>query len=240
MKDIICPNCHKAFKVDETGYSNILKQVHDHEFENKLNESLKQAEKDQNSKLELTKKDAENAIQALQASKEIEIERLLSQIKEKENSIQSSVSEAVREIERERDSFKNDLVNAKLVKEHSENLLKDKYETQIRDRDHAIERLKDMKAKLSTKMVGETLEQHCEIEFNKLRSTAFQTAFFEKDNDASKGSKGDYIFKDHDINGTEIVSIMFEMKNETDTTTTKRKNEDFLKELDKDRTRKRM
>ena len=238
MKDIICPNCHKAFKVDETGYSNILKQVHDHEFENKLNESLKQAEKDQNSKLELTKKDAENAIQALQASKEIEIERLLSQIKEKENSIQSSVSEAVREIERERDSFKNDLVNAKLVKEHSENLLKDKYETQIRDRDHAIERLKDMKAKLSTKMVGETLEQHCEIEFNKLRSTAFQTAFFEKDNDASKGSKGDYIFKDHDINGTEIVSIMFEMKNETDTTTTKRKNEDFLKELDKDRNEK--
>jgi len=238
MKDIICPNCHKAFKVDETGYSNILKQVHDHEFENKLNQSLKQVEKDQNSKLELTKKDAENAIQSLQASKEIEIERLLSQIKEKENSIQSSVSEAVREIERERDSFKNDLVNAKLVKEHSENLLKDKYETQIRDRDHAIERLKDMKAKLSTKMVGETLEQHCEIEFNKLRSTAFQTAFFEKDNDASKGSKGDYIFKDHDINGTEIVSIMFEMKNETDTTTTKRKNEDFLKELDKDRNEK--
>ena len=238
MKDIICPNCHKAFKVDETGYSNILKQVHDHEFENKLNQSLKQVEKDQNSKLELTKKDAENAIQSLQASKEIEIERLLSQIKEKENSIQSSVSEAVREIERERDSFKNDLVNAKLVKEHSENLLKDKYETQIRDRDHAIERLKDMKAKLSTKMVGETLEQHCEIEFNKLRSTAFQTAFFEKDNDVSKGSKWDYIFKDHDINGTEIVSIMFEMKNETDTTTTKRKNEDFLKELDKDRNEK--
>ena len=144
----------------------------------------------------------------------------------------------MREIERERDSYKNDLENAKLVKVHSENVLKDKYETQIRDRDDAIERLKDMKAKLSTKMVGETLEQHCEIEFNKIRSTAFQTAFFEKDNDASKGSKGDYIFKDHDINGTEIVSIMFEMKNETDTTTTKRKNEDFLKELDKDRIEK--
>jgi hypothetical protein len=159
-------------------------------------------------------------------------------LKEKENSIQSSANEAMREIERERDSYKNDLENAKLVKEHSENVLKDKYETQIRDRDDAIERLKDMKAKLSTKMVGETLEQHCEIEFNKIRSTAFQTAFFEKDNDASKGSKGDYIFKDHDINGTEIVSIMFEMKNETDTTTTKRKNEDFLKELDKDRIEK--
>ena len=174
----------------------------------------------------------------MQSAKDIEIERLLSQIKEKENSIQSSANEAMLEIERERDSYKNDLENAKLVKEHSENVLKDKYETQIRDRDDAIERLKDMKAKLSTKMVGETLEQHCEIEFNKIRSTAFQTAFFEKDNDASKGSKGDYIFKDHDINGTEIVSIMFEMKNETDTTTTKRKNEDFLKELDKDRIEK--
>ena len=190
MNDIICPNCHKAFKVDETGYSNILKQVHNQEFENKLNESLKQVEKNQASALELAKKDAENAIQQLQSAKDIEIERLLSQIKEKENSIQSSANEAMREIERERDSYKNDLENAKLVKEHSENVLKDKYETQIRDRDDAIERLKDMKAKLSTKMVGETLEQHCEIEFNKLRSTAFQTAFFEKDNDASKGSKG--------------------------------------------------
>lgn len=238
MKDIICPNCHESFKVDESGYSNILKQVHGQEFENQLNERLKQVEKDQILTLKLAEKDAENAIQAVQSAKDIEIERLLSQIKEKENSIQSSVNEAVRGIERERDDFKNDLKNAQLVKQNSENLLIDKYKTQIRDRDDAIERLKDMKAKLSTKMVGETLEQHCEIEFNKLRSTAFQTAFFEKDNDASKGSKGDYIFKDHDINGTEIVSIMFEMKNETDTTTTKRKNEDFLKELDKDRNEK--
>ena len=238
MKDIICPNCHESFKVDESGYSNILKQVHGQEFENQLNERLKQVEKDQILTLKLAEKDAENAIQAVQSAKDIEIERLLSQIKEKENSIQSSVNEAVRGIERERDDFKNDLKNAQLVKQNSENLLIDKYKTQIRDRDDAIERLKDMKAKLSTKMVGETLEQHCEIEFNKLRSTAFQTAFFEKDNDASKGSKGDYIFKDHDIKGTEIVSIMFEMKNETDTTTTKRKNEDFLKELDKDRNEK--
>ena len=133
---------------------------------------------------------------------------------------------------------KYDLKNSKLEKENSENLLKDKYKTQICDRDEAIERLKDMKAKLSTKMVGETLEQHCENEFNKLRSTAFQTAYFDKDNDSSAGSKGDYIFKDHDENGTEIISIMFEMKNEMDTTATKRKNEDFLQELDKDRNEK--
>ena len=125
-----------------------------------------------------------------------------------------------------------------MEKEKSENLLKEKYETQIRDRDDAIGRLKDMKAKLSTKMVGETLEQHCEIEFNRLRSSAFQTAYFEKDNDVRSGSKGDYIFKDFHKSGTEIVSIMFEMKNELDTSATKSKNEDFLKELDKDRSEK--
>ena len=168
----------------------------------------------------------------------MEIERLRSTIREKDSSVQATVDKAVREMEKERDNLKNDLKNSKLEKENSENLLKDKYKTQIRDRDEAIERLKDMKAKLSTKMVGETLEQHCENEFNKLRSTAFQTAYFDKDNDASSGSKGDYIFKDHEENGTEIISIMFEMKNEMDTTATKRKNEDFLQELDKDRNEK--
>ena len=238
MNEIICPHCDKAFKVDEAGYANILKQVHDREFESQLNERLTQVEKDQVSALKLVEKDAESALQALKSAKDIEVERLLSQIREKESSVQATVDQAVREIERERDTLQNDLKNAHLEKQNSENVLKDKYKTQIRDRDDAIERLKDMKAKLSTKMVGETLEQHCEIEFNKLRSTAFQTAFFEKDNDAREGSKGDYIFKDNDVDGTEIVSIMFEMKNETDTTTTKRKNEDFLNELDKDRTAK--
>ena len=238
MNEIICPHCEKAFKVDETGYTNILKQVRDREFEDQLSKLLNQAEKDKFGALELAEKDSKSTIQAVRAEKDIEIERLNSKIREKESSTQSTVDQAVRAIERERDTLKNDLKNAQMEKQNSESLLKDKYKTQIRERDDAIERLRDMKVKLSTKMVGETLEQHCEIEFNKLRSTAFQTAFFEKDNDASKGSKGDYIFKDHDINGTEIVSIMFEMKNETDTTTTKRKNEDFLKELDKDRIEK--
>ena len=238
MNEIICPHCDKAFKVDEAGYANILKQVHDREFENQLNERLNQVKKDQLSALKLAAKDTENAIQAIKSAKDIEIERLLSQIREKDSSVKATVDQAVRKIEIERDTLQNDLKNAHLEKQNSENLLKDKYKTQIRDRDDAIERLKDMKAKLSTKMIGETLEQHCEIEFNKLRSTAFQTAFFEKDNDAREGSKGDYIFKDHDENGTEIVSIMFEMKNETDTTTTKRKNEDFLNELNKDRNEK--
>ena len=238
MNEIKCPHCSKAFKVDETGYANILKQVYDHEFENQLNERLTQKEREQASELKLAKMDADSAIQNLKAEKEVEIERLRSTIREKESSVQATVDKAVREMEKERDNLKNDLKNSKLEKENSENLLKDKYKTQIRDRDEAIERLKDMKAKLSTKMVGETLEQHCETEFNKLRSTAFQSAFFEKDNDARSGSKGDYIFKDHDENGTEIISIMFEMKNEVDTTATKRKNEDFLQELDKDRNEK--
>ena len=141
-------------------------------------------------------------------------------------------------VEKERDAIKNTLERATLEKQLSEQSLKDKYETQIRDRDDAIERLKDMKARLSTKMVGETLEQHCETEFNRIRATAFPRAYFEKDNDARSGSKGDYIFRDWDESGTEFVSIMFEMKNESDQTATKSKNEDFLKELDKDRSEK--
>ena len=235
MSEIICPHCSKAFKVDETGYAHILKQVHDQEFEAQLKDRVGLIEKEKSVELQLARKDADSALQKISAEKDLEIERLNSKIREQNLNVQSSVERAVREVEKERDKLKNDLKSAYLEKQNSENLLKDKYKTQIRDRDDAIERLKDMKAKLSTKMVGETLEQHCETEFNRLRSTAFKSAFFEKDNDASTGSKGDYIFRDHDENGTEIVSIMFEMKNESDTTATKRKNEDFLKELDKDR-----
>jgi hypothetical protein len=150
-----------------------------------------------------------------------------------------AINEAVNNIEKERDELKNNLKEVRLKSELAENSLKDKYETQIKDRDDAIERLKDMKARLSTKMIGETLEIHCETEFNRIRSTAFPNAYFEKDNDARTGSKGDYIFKDKDIEGTEIVSIMFEMKNESDTTATKKKNEDFFKELNKDREEKK-
>ena len=178
MNEIICPHCDKAFKVDEAGYANILKQVHDREFETQLNERINQAEKDKVGALKLAEKDSESAIQAIKSETDIKIERLNSQIREKDNLLQSTVNEAVRKIEKQRDTLQNDLKSARLEKENSENSLKDKYETQIQDRDNAIERLKEMKAKLSTKMVGETLEQHCEIEFNKLRSTAFQTAFF--------------------------------------------------------------
>jgi hypothetical protein len=172
------------------------------------------------------------------AKKEAEIERLKGELKTAAISKQLELKEALGGIEKERDGLKRDLEAKDAEQKLLENSLKEKYETQIKDRDDAIERLKDMKAKLSTKMVGETLEQHCEIEFNKLRATAFPGAYFEKDNNAKSGSKGDYIFRDSDEGGIEFVSIMFEMKNESDATATKKKNEDFLKELDKDRNEK--
>ena len=238
MNEIICPHCDKAFKVDETGYAHILKQVRDSEFEKHLSERIGQIEADKAAALRLAKKDSEVTLETLKASKDAEIAQLNFKIKENEQSLKLAVIQAVKEIEQERDNLKNNLQRTQLERQNAENLLRDKYETQIRDRDDAIDRLKDMKAKLSTKMIGETLEQHCEIEFNRLRSTAFQSAFFEKDNDARTGSKGDYIFRDFADDGTEIISIMFEMKNENDTTATKSKNEDFFRELDKDRKEK--
>jgi hypothetical protein len=318
MNEIICPHCGKAFKVDEAGYANILKQVRDKEFDAQLHERLELAEKEKANAVELAKEKLTRELQTEAQQKEATINELKAQLNvgrtEKELAVNSAVSkvekerdellnqlkqaqqdtqrateqaekdkasavelteqkvsstlreqlqeqksiiqelkaqleskdvsqklaitEAVSVVEKERDTLKHNLNQAALEKQAAEQALKDKYETQLRDRDEAIERLKDLKAKLSTKMVGETLEQHCETEFNRIRATAFPRAYFEKDNDASSGSKGDYVFKDMDENNTEIVSIMFEMKNENDTTATKKKNEDFFKELDKDRNEK--
>ena len=307
MKDIICPHCHKAFKVDEAGYADILKQVRNSEFEEQLHQRLELAEKEKLNALELAKEKAANEMQKAAAAKEAEIQELkarldkgeesrklavaeamaavekecdklaaeLAQAKQetqaasqmaelkrtkdlqeaaanKDAEIQSlknklesnelnqklAIREALEAVQKERDILQNNLQQVELQKKLAEQALKERYETQIKDRDDAIERLRDMKAKLSTKMVGETLEQHCETEFNRLRATAFSKAYFEKDNDARSGSKGDYIFRDTDADGIEIVSIMFEMKNESDTTATKKRNEDFLKELDKDRSEK--
>ena len=179
-----------------------------------------------------------NQLQAAAATKDMEIQDLKAKLGANDVAQKLAITEAINVIEKERDQLKSGLELSKLEKENSEKSLKDKYETQIKDRDDEIERIKDMKVRLSTKMVGETLEQHCETEFTRIRSTAFPRAYFEKDNDARAGSKGDYIFRDEDEDGTEIVSVMFEMKNESDRTATKRKNEDFLKELDKDRTQK--
>lgn len=238
MNEIKCPHCGKAFKVDEAGYADILKQVRDSEFEQQLHERLELAEKDKLNAVELAKNKVGNEMQKAAAAKDAEIQDLKAKLGTNEVVQKLAITEAVSAVEKERDELKNRLRQAELEKQLSEKSLKDKYGTQIKDRDDAIERLRDMKARLSTKMVGETLEQHCETEFNRIRSTAFPRAYFEKDNDASTGSKGDYIFRDSDEAGTEIVSIMFEMKNESDTTATKKKNEDFLKELNKDRTEK--
>jgi len=188
--------------------------------------------------LELARSQADKAIAEASAEKDRLIVELRGKLESAANERELAVTRAVTVVEKERDKLSSELEQAGMAKQLAEKALKDKYETQIKDRDDAIERLKDMKARLSTKMLGETLEQHCETAFNQIRATAFPHAYFEKDNDARSGSKGDYIFRDNSEEGVEVVSIMFEMKNESDTTATKKRNEDFFKELDKDRTEK--
>ena len=296
MHDIICPHCSKAFKVDEAGYADILKQVRDRDFEQQLNKRLALAEQEKRNAIELAmaKKQTElqelesqlrarevqqqlavkqavtasekqrdllaselqqlrdtsaNAarvaesrfakeIQTLTLQKDGELRDLQARLEATGIQTKLAITEALSGIEKERDALRNELNQSELKHQLAEQSLKERYEVQIHDRDQAIDRLRDMKARLSTKMVGETLEQHCETEFNRIRAAAFPRAYFEKDNDARSGSKGDYIFRDSDELDNEIISIMFEMKNEADTTTTKKKNEDFLKELNKDRNEK--
>jgi len=238
MHDVICPHCSKAFKIDETGYADILKQIRDREFDEQLHKRLAIAEQEKRTAVELAKAQLITALEREIAKKDQTIERYKSTIESSELARKLEISEAVQTISSERDGLKMKLEQSRLEKQLAESALKDKYETQLKDRDHAIERLRDMKAKLSSKILGETLEQHCETEFNRLRATAFPNAYFEKDNDARSGSKGDYVFREFDSEGTEVVSVMFEMKNENDRSTSKSRNEDFLKELDRDRNEK--
>lgn len=351
IKDIICPNCKTAFKKDESGYTDILKQVRNEQFDEELNQRLKLAEREKENAMRLAEANYKNEIQKLisenkaaltqlktksetdlaqqLAEKEKEISTVNSKIEkaesekalainqalnviekerdallndlrlkesEKENAIQLAkadvksvlekaliekdkelmelkalnsskltelvskkdseiseiksklisaevekklaVSEATKLVEKERDNLINDLKVKSTEKELFEKSIKEQYNNQLKLKDEEIDRLKDFKQKLSTKMVGETLEQHCEIEFNRLRPTAFRNAYFEKDNDASRGTKGDYIYRESDEDGNEIISIMFEMKNENETTSTKKRNEDFFAKLDKDRKEK--
>ncbi|MBK0022498.1 DUF2130 domain-containing protein [Brucella pseudogrignonensis] len=307
MHEIICPHCSKAFKIDEAGYADIVKQVRDTDFETQLHERLELAEQDKRNAVELAQARVAQELQKVSSAKDSEIQQLQAKLEAgavsgklaiaealsavekqrdallndlekarrdqdassklaeaklvaelqktastKDAEIQSlkarldaselaqklAVTEAVSVVEKEREALKNGLSRVELEKQLAETALRDKYETQLRDRDDAIERLRDMKLKLSTKMIGETLEQHCATEFDRIRATAFPRAYFEKDNDARTGSKGDFVFRDMDDTGAEIVSIMFEMKNENDETATKKRNEDFFKELDKDRTTK--
>ena len=289
MNEIICPNCKKAFKVDEAGFADILKQVRDHEFEHELKNRLNLAEKEKESAVRLAEANIKNALQeqlskkdqeltelraksnsdlaeklaakereinelksqserALAeqlAKKEAEIADMKSKIQHAEIDKKLTVGEAIRTIEKERDTLASTLkiketetqLLEKSIREQFTNQLSVKDEL-IKLKDEDIARLKDYKQRLSTKMIGETLEQHCEAEFNKLRATAFQNAYFEKDNDARGGNKGDFIYRETDETGNEIISIMFEMKNENDETATKKRNEDFFAKLDKDRNEK--
>jgi len=268
MNEIICPNCKKAFKVDEAGFADILKQVRDHKFEEELQSRLKLADKEKESAVKLAEANLRNSLQndlakkdqelsefratkerelaSKLAQKETELSAMKSQIEKADIEKRLSVSEAVKEIEKERDSLANNLRNKETEKQLLEKSLHEKFNDALKTKDDIIKLKdeeiilrKDMKLKLSTKMIGETLEQHCEAEFNKLRATGFQNAYFEKDNDARGGSKGDFIYRETDEMGNEIISIMFEMKNEGDETATKKRNEDFFKELDKDRTEKK-
>lgn len=244
MPEIKCPHCGKVFTVDESGYAAIVAQVRDDRFHQEIAERLKQAEREKKTEMELARAQAEaDKARSLSALNQ-EIEKLKAQIGSNDKDKQIALSEAMAakngEIA-ERDKQIADLTGKLREAEKDgivrERNLKDNYELRLKQKDTEIEFYKDLKAKMSTKMVGETLEQHCEIEFNKLRATAFQNAYFEKDNDARSGSKGDYIYRESS-DGVEFVSIMFEMKNEMDTTATKHKNEDFFKELDKDRNEK--
>ena len=238
MREIICPHCAKAFKIDEAGYAEILKQVRDRDFSEQLHKRLELAEREKRDAVALAEAKLNAGLQSKLAHKQQEIDLAKAAIASHELSTKLAIQEAVQSLVRERDTLKSRLEHSQLEKQLAERALKEKFETQIKDRDEAIERLRDMKTKLSSKMLGETLEQHCETEFNRLRASAFPGAYFEKDNDARSGSKGDYVFREIDAEGIEVVSIMFEMKNEHDRTATKSRNEDFLKELDKDRQEK--
>lgn len=323
MNEIICPHCQKAFKVDEAGFADILKQVRDQQFDKELHERLEIAEREKESAVKLAEEKTKNQLQAdivkkdsellelrsqnenlltrltaekdaeiakltskleaieaerennikiateatksellaevakkdseliqlkaqrdiaiseLKAEKDAEIAKLQAKIESSEKESELALNKAVNELEKERNALASKLENKDSETKILESSLKEKYESELKTKDEMIAYYKDMKAKLSTKMVGETLEQHCEIEFNKLRATAFQNAYFEKDNDSSDGTKGDYIYREEDDSGNEIISIMFEMKNEGDETATKHKNEEFLAKLDSDRDKKK-
>ena len=256
MQEIKCPKCGEVFQVDESGYAAIVKQVRDKEFEKEITSRESQFENEKETAVKLAKTETESKLKELllekekeitniKNNKEMEILKLQSLIDNYEKDKALEINKFAIEKEKELAEKEKQIteLTGQLKTNETENLLKEQslkeqYEAKLRFKDEEIAHYKDFKARLSTKMIGESLEQHCEIEFNRIRPTGFQNAYFEKDNDAKTGSKGDYIFRESDTDGVEFISIMFEMKNEADTTSTKKKNEDFLKELDKDRREK--
>ncbi len=259
MQEMKCPNCGEVFQVDETGYAQLLKQVRDKEFAAEVERRRKELEERREDELKLARMEQDKAHgEALAgkdkaladkdrelAGKDREIELLKAKLEDNEVRKQLAIAKALEEKNEELAKkateitrLKGQLDNKETESELKEKNLKEKYEEQLKSKDEQIEYYKDFKTRQSTKMVGESLEQHCLNQFNAIRMTAFPKAYFEKDNDAKTGSKGDFIYRESDEDGTEFISIMFEMKNEMDTTATKHKNEDFFKELDKDRREK--
>ncbi len=238
MHEIKCPNCGQVFKVDESSFAHIVKQVRDHVFEKELRDREALLQQDKENAVNLAVSATKAALQTETAKRDTQIAELKAAISAAATEKQLAVTTAVNQVEKERDALASELKSKTSEHQLLEAALKEQHQNELKSKDEMIAYYRDMKARLSTKMVGETLEQHCEVQFNQIRATAFPTAYFEKDNDARTGSKGDYIYREADDAGNEIISIMFEMKNEQDETATKKKNEDFLKELDKDRNEK--
>ncbi|TLG72738.1 DUF2130 domain-containing protein [Culicoidibacter larvae] len=227
MKEIKCPKCGEVFTIDESSYADIISQVRTKEFEAEVHEKLEHAKLQYESKIALLEVNTKSELTKSNMEKEIAV-------KDKEREMRDLIADLNTRLQ----LFENEQQIAEAKNALEKNAIKEKYESELKQKDETIAFYKDFKAKQSTKMVGESLEQHCEILFNQLRPTAFPNAMFSKDNDASSGSKGDYIYREFDEQGVEIISIMFEMKNEGDETATKKKNEHFFKELDKDRREK--
>lgn len=256
MREIRCPKCGEVFQVDESGYAAIVKQVRDKEFEKEIREREAQFRQEKQAAEELARTKTEQKLSGQISSQETRIRELETRLQAEKDARDLEIQKAAAEKERElaqriaakdqelaeRDvriqKLRSQMDSEEKESQLKEQSLKEKYEEQLKMKDELVAYYKDFKARQSTKMVGESLEIHCETEFNKLRATGFQHAYFEKDNDARSGSKGDYIYRETDPEGVEFISIMFEMKNEMDETATKKKNEDFLKELDKDRREK--
>ncbi len=242
MQEIRCPHCGQIFQVDEAGYAAIVKQVRDSEFIKELHQRSQLMENEKNSAVKMSVLETEKLYQSKLTDKDNEIARLKAIIDNSDvtrklqiNEIEKDYSLKLADKDREISVLSGQMENAEKENRLQQQAIKEKYEFQLKSKEEEVAYYKDLKARQSTKMVGESLERHCEIEFNKLRATGFKNAYFEKDNEVKDGSKGDYIFRDYAEDGTEIISIMFEMKNEMSETATKHKNEDFFKELDKDR-----
>lgn len=246
MSQIKCPKCGEVFKIDESSYTAIASQVRDEEFNKRIQERESSFKLDKDNALNKLELELKSFYSQKINDKESEIQSLKSQLEIQKNQISLKISEAIMSKEKELadknsliKNLENDIKNNQNTYQLNNQLIENKHKEQIRMLNEEINRVKDFKAQQSVKLLGESLEQHCEAEFNKLRSLGFQSAYFEKDNDIHTGSKGDYIYREFDENGIEIISIMFEMKNEADRSATKRKNDDFLKELDKDRKEKK-